>query len=268
MKTILFTWNPDKWHWDNLAEAVIETNQTGKFYDEWSCGVNKSIKTGDRAFLLKLGKHPKGLIGSGFVTSDVFVAPHWNSELAQGGKKANKVDIEFDVLSETPIIDEAELISGELSSQNWFPQSSGIRIDEEIAQKLETIWQTKTRGNHISTIENISETYSEGRRIASFTYTYERNSEAREKCISIYGHRCFVCSVSFREAYGAIGENFIHIHHKRPLSEIREEYAVDPENDLVPICPNCHAMVHRKVPAMDVGDLKAVYENMRHQSSP
>ena len=37
---------------------------------------------------------------------------------------------------------------------------------------------------------------------------------------------------------------FIHVHHLRPLSEIRGEYMVDPVADLCPVCPNCHAVIH------------------------
>ena len=34
------------------------------------------------------------------------------------------------------------------------------------------------------------------------------------------------------------------MHHIVPLSQIRELHEVDPIKDLVPICPNCHAMIH------------------------
>jgi 5-methylcytosine-specific restriction protein A len=41
------------------------------------------------------------------------------------------------------------------------------------------------------------------------------------------------------------------------LAEIGEEYEVDPVNDLIPICPNCHAMIHKKVPAFSIEELRA-----------
>ena len=49
----------------------------------------------------------------------------------------------------------------------------------------------------------------------------------------------------FEEKYGVIGRGFIHVHHIVPISTIRESYQVDPVRDLVPVCPNCHAMLHR-----------------------
>uniref|UniRef100_UPI0004A48CA4 HNH endonuclease n=1 Tax=Vibrio parahaemolyticus TaxID=670 RepID=UPI0004A48CA4 len=43
-----------------------------------------------------------------------------------------------------------------------------------------------------------------------------------------------------------VGEGYIHIHHKVPVSQLGTSTLVDPEKDLVPLCANCHAMVHRK----------------------
>lgn len=126
LKTYLLTWNPEKWQWTNLEEAVVEANLTGNYSDEWSCGVNKHIRPGDRIFLIRLGKDPKVIIGSGFVTSDVFLSAHWDDALSSKGKLANRVNIEFDILSEMPIITDEEL--EKLSGQRWFPQSSGISM--------------------------------------------------------------------------------------------------------------------------------------------
>ncbi|MEG1241999.1 MAG: HNH endonuclease, partial [Oscillospiraceae bacterium] len=62
------------------------------------------------------------------------------------------------------------------------------------------------------------------------------------------------------ERYGEVGKNFIHVHHKIPLNEISEEYVVDPVNDLIPVCPNCHAMLHRKIndKYLSIEELKAI----------
>ena len=75
---------------------------------------------------------------------------------------------------------------------------------------------------------------------------YERSAEAREKCIAHYGPTCVVCEFNFAEAYGEVGRGFIHVHHLRSLAEIDDEYEVDPVNDLRPVCPNCHAIIHRR----------------------
>lgn len=74
---------------------------------------------------------------------------------------------------------------------------------------------------------------------------YERSSVARGRCIEHYGASCLICGLNFGERYGELGEGFIHIHHLRPLHTIKKDYVVDYKNDLIPVCPNCHAMIHR-----------------------
>ena len=86
--------------------------------------------------------------------------------------------------------------------------------------------------------------------------TYERNADARTKCISHYGYKCSVCSFDFEQVYGDIGKNYIHVHHVVPLSEIRKEYKLNPIKDLIPVCPNCHSIIHRARPALLVEQLR------------
>ena len=100
------------------------------------------------------------------------------------------------------------------------------------------------------------ETVFEGAKKEIIVNRYERNREAREKCIAAHGCKCAVCGMNFEEVYGPIGRGYIHVHHKIPLSSIGKEYELDPIKDLVPVCPNCHAMLHRKDPPYDVDDLK------------
>lgn len=73
---------------------------------------------------------------------------------------------------------------------------------------------------------------------------WERNREARKKCIKHYGSICQVCDLNFEAVYGEIGRGYIHVHHVIPISKVRKEYNVDPIQDLRPVCPNCHAMLH------------------------
>jgi 5-methylcytosine-specific restriction enzyme A len=86
--------------------------------------------------------------------------------------------------------------------------------------------------------------------------TYERNTVARAKCVKHHGYRCAVCDFDFAVFYGAIGDNYIHVHHIVPLSEIGKEYVLDPIKDLIPVCPNCHAIIHRTRPTLSVDQLR------------
>jgi predicted HNH restriction endonuclease len=96
----------------------------------------------------------------------------------------------------------------------------------------------------------------EGKVTEVFVNRYERNSKARVECIKHYGYTCYVCEFDFEKKYGEIGKNFIQVHHKKQLSEIGEEYIIDPINDLVPLCSNCHSVIHFKNPAYTIEELK------------
>jgi len=89
---------------------------------------------------------------------------------------------------------------------------------------------------------------------------YERNPYARQKCIRHYGCRCSVGGFDFKANYGEVGRNFIHVHHLKPLSENGQKYEIDPIADLRPICPNCHAMIHRNKKMMTIRELRKLIQ--------
>ena len=100
------------------------------------------------------------------------------------------------------------------------------------------------------------ETVFEGAKKKVIVNRYERNREAREKCIAAHRCKCAACGMDFEKVYGEIGRGYIHVHHIVPLSSIGEEYELDPINDLIPVCPNCHAMLHRHDPPLTVVELR------------
>jgi hypothetical protein len=100
--------------------------------------------------------------------------------------------------------------------------------------------------------------YYEGALTRITVNSYERNPRARRVCIQYHGLSCAACGFNFADRFGDIGLGFIHVHHLKPLSEIREGYELDPINDLSPVCPNCHAMLHRRRPAYSIEELKII----------
>lgn len=95
----------------------------------------------------------------------------------------------------------------------------------------------------------------EGTKKQIIVNAYERSSKARKECIEEYGYKCTICKFDFEKVYGEVGKNFIHVHHIKPLSEIDKEYKINPIQDLRPVCPNCHAMLHKKVPAYSIEEI-------------
>lgn len=113
--------------------------------------------------------------------------------------------------------------------------------------------------------ENFSDTFSdendyfEGAVKKVYVNKYERNADARKRCLKHYGHACSICRTNFEKRYGAIGKGFIHVHHLRELNTIAKRYKVDPIKDLIPVCPNCHSMLHSKRPARSVETVRAAF---------
>jgi len=100
------------------------------------------------------------------------------------------------------------------------------------------------------------EVHYEGAVKQTIVNRYERDTKARDKCIEYYGLKCQICLFDFEEVYGELGAGFIHVHHLTPISDIGEEYKLDPIRDLRPVCPNCHAMLHKKNPPLSIEQLK------------
>ncbi|MCW5852919.1 MAG: HNH endonuclease [Anaerolineae bacterium] len=141
---------------------------------------------------------------------------------------------------------------------HWDTQMSGIRIPDQVASELERVWRRFTADDSFSLPEEVeaSATYVEGAVRQITVDAYERNPDARRECISHYGARCSICGFDFEAVYGTIGRGFIHVHHLRQLSDMREMHEVDPIRDLRPVCPNCHAMLHRRNPPYSVEELQ------------
>lgn len=98
----------------------------------------------------------------------------------------------------------------------------------------------------VSSSELPEEIYMEGAQKVILTNRYERNPKARARCIAVHGSACKVCGIDFGIVFGEEFSGKIEVHHIKPISEIGEECVVDPVRDLVPVCPNCHMMLHSK----------------------
>lgn len=82
-------------------------------------------------------------------------------------------------------------------------------------------------------------------RVRDITY-YERDSANRRRAIEIHGLQCKACGFDFEKTYGERGRGFIEVHHIEPLSTLNKTMKINPKTDLIPLCANCHRMIHRK----------------------
>ena len=190
--TYLFIWNPKRWPWKNLEENIEEINSTGSCKERWSCGNSKSIQINDRIFLMRVGVEPKGIMASGYVTSNPYNGRHYGDS----NKNARYVDVEFEMLlnpDKEPILTLDILEQGNLKKQLWTPQASGTSIKSELIDELESVWfkfnttQNVRFNPFIQADKNPQTVLNEGTALQVLMTRYERNPHARKLCIKHYG---------------------------------------------------------------------------------
>jgi 5-methylcytosine-specific restriction protein A len=264
MATFLLKWNPDVFQKDGIDD-YFEKYQHGENL-RWSCGNRKKgVIKGDKFYLLQTGEHG-GIIGSGVILSEPYQDKKTYDKTAQD-EDANFVNINFDYFfaPNTAIpIQKSELVSSPLKSTIWNSQGSGILFqDEVLLNELNKLWLSRVEIKDFSTADEINDsdlsTLSEGGIKNINVNAYERNAEARRKCLEKWGYACTVCNFHFELRYGSIGRKYIHVHHLQPLSSVKTSHDVDPIKDLRPVCPNCHAMLHSKNPPLSIEELKDIF---------
>jgi hypothetical protein len=95
---------------------------------------------------------------------------------------------------------------------------------------------------------------SEGKKKTVTTQIYERSKQLRDKAIEHYTVDgkivCAACGFDFQKIYGEVGRGYIEVHHQKPVFQYEEtdfsRLISDALKDLIPLCANCHRMIHRK----------------------
>lgn len=123
---------------------------------------------------------------------------------------------------------------------NWQYLADYLNIDIEMSARGEIIYP-----------QDINEKTSiEGAKKRVVVNSYERNAHERNRCIDHYSKNgricCQICGFDFGRFYGEKYKNLIEVHHIKPISEIGKSYKIDGTRDLIPLCPNCHMVVHSK----------------------
>ena len=142
------------------------------------------------------------------------------------------------------------------------PQS-GQKLTEQLIDYIESCFKQNDTPIHYADEMEADIEHHEGA-ITECKYRRRiRNREARNRCIDIKGCKCTVCNFDFEAVYGEFGKGFIHVHHITPMAEREGKYFVDIQDDLVPVCPNCHAMLHKRIDDryLSIEDLSKIFNN-------
>ena len=141
------------------------------------------------------------------------------------------------------------------------------RLPPEVARFLQKrgTSQPKRRGDTTPRLpEEVAEQeYREGHSVRIAVNRYERDRRARAACLANHGSGCSICGISLENIYGPEVRGLVHVHHVVPLSQTRSSYTVNPAKDLIPVCPNCHAVVHSRVPAYSPREVQRMIRKRR-----
>ncbi|MCR5704075.1 MAG: HNH endonuclease [Eubacterium sp.] len=118
-------------------------------------------------------------------------------------------------------------------------------------------------GMMLSLIDYSIEGAEEGKQYNVRVNKYERNPINRKICLDNKGYKCCICGFDFEKIYGEIGKNTIEVHHTTPVSQMGDGYIVKPLEDLVPVCSNCHTIIHKRKEPYTIEEVKSMLEKAK-----
>lgn len=175
------------------------------------------------------------IIFNAYLHADIFarIKIHWGNDL---GKELNKIFC--------GALDKFK--SGEYTKE-FAPKMKFTKMGNT-TYKLELI---EAESFFIEPKEELSlpefelEGLEEGEKSYRINKYFERNLKNRQEAIKYHGTTCCICGFNFENIYGELGKDYIEIHHTTPLYTLDKVVKINPITDLVPICANCHRMIHR-----------------------
>ena len=163
----------------------------------------------------------------------------------------------------------AEVVGTKKSSTVFSITDKGKKLYEDQKDNLASLFSFQLEKTH-----KILSGMAEGRRVTVLTdetmisegriemvkkYAKKRSKALRDAAVKYYtrnGHiECCACSLEFSSHYGAIGKNYIEIHHLNPICEYDGEVRLDLDEairELRPLCANCHRVVHLHNPILSI----------------
>lgn len=257
MAAILLRWNPDKWNWNGLyASVVTEVQSSGGYLQRWPLDAGTDYPAGTEVWLLVQGGGPnqRGLIGHGVTV---------------GKPRATDVDIHFDLLLPQGDQVRTDELLARIPNADWNAASSSSElIPSDIEATVRALWVEHVldrASRDTDTLDPVPGSYPERALMRISVNRYERTPEARAVAVAHHGSNCHACGFDFEITYGPQGAGFIHVHHSVPASRLGSDYEIDPVTDLVPLCPSCHYMAHRRIPdPYTVAELRAMIAAAGH----
>ena len=262
---IILTWNRDHedvWSIKDYEKERKLTELGKSFKGRWSVGRHKNIPNKSELFFFVQGnKHLRGLVAQGITTSEPYSDRHWSDPKRTSMYVDIKLTSMLDLNDTIPVT----LLEERLPFVPWrVIRQSGLNIKEDYQEALRELW------NNFSGEEEIAEPgelkpreYIEGGFRNIKVNRYERDPQARRDCLAHFGKICRTCGIDLELIYGKeLGATAIHVHHIKPMASRRKTpYKINPIKDLIPLCPNCHNIIHKADPVLSPDQLKRLYQS-------
>ena len=145
MATYLFAWNPIHWDWPELRRETRKVERRGHVDIQWASGRIRAIEPGSRAFMVRLGVPPKGIIGAGYTLTAPEPGLHWVAAKAKAGIPGLYLRLRLEVLRELPLVTFDDLALPPFSRFRWGIRQSGTGVPSSLADALESLWEARLR---------------------------------------------------------------------------------------------------------------------------
>lgn len=150
--------------------------------------------------------------------------------------------------------------------RGMLPVNAGDSADDE---RIVRLWTSRMAASVLAILplEEIDpdvpepdfEGLPEGAKIRVEVNRYERDRRNRAAALAIHGYACKACDTDMSARYGEAAIGLIEVHHVTPVSVLGADYRINPATDLVPLCPNCHSVSHRRCPPYSVAEVRAMF---------
>lgn len=134
----LLTYDPDRWEWsEGGVLAAAEATAHGRLYKaQWSTGSRSAgITPGDRAFLLRQGAGPQGVVASGVFRSAVAALP-----VGDGAGERYHALVDWDTVLGAEDVLPLDVLRARVPAGAWTPMESGLQISPDALVGLEALW--------------------------------------------------------------------------------------------------------------------------------
>ena len=165
-------------------------------------------------------------------------------------EKVPVVPTEVKSVEKTPVIQAA-------TSQQTAEVKGSKEVVEKISKPVKTPDQIVEMPIHDLVKQETSQVTNEQTMAVPVESAPQENDFEHKKqaCIDYYGAICDICGFDFGYTYGEAYESCIEVHNIHNEKEEISE-TTDPIADLIPICCNCHRIIHSQVPMLSIEKIR------------